>query len=65
MASAFLDDRGVVRVEGEDARSFLQGLVTCNMDGVSPEAAGFGALLSPQGEDDRPAFSPQAEGDDE
>jgi len=23
------------------------------------------ALLSPQGEDDRPAFSPQAEGDDE
>jgi folate-binding protein YgfZ len=49
MASAFLDDRGVVRVEGEDARSFLQGLVTCNMDGVSPGAAGFGALLSPQG----------------
>ncbi|MBX9739053.1 MAG: folate-binding protein [Beijerinckiaceae bacterium] len=49
MASAFLDDRGVVRVEGEDARSFLQGLVTCNMDHVSLEAAGFGALLSPQG----------------
>ncbi len=49
MASAFLDDRGVLSVSGEEARSFLQGLVTCNMDKVSPEAAGFGALLSPQG----------------
>ncbi|MDB5596678.1 MAG: hypothetical protein JWM36_3639 [Hyphomicrobiales bacterium] len=49
MASAFLDDRGVVRVGGEDARSFLQGLVTCNVETISPDAAGFGALLSPQG----------------
>lgn len=48
MASAYLDDRSVVRVAGEDARSFLQGLVTCDMAKVGP-AAGFGALLSPQG----------------
>jgi tRNA-modifying protein YgfZ len=49
MPSAFLDDRGLLRIAGEDARSFLQGLVTCDMDKVSREAAGFGALLSPQG----------------
>ena len=49
MPSAFLDDRGLLRIAGEDARTFLQGLVTCDMDKVSPEAAGFGALLTPQG----------------
>ncbi len=49
MTSAFLDDRGLLRIAGEDARSFLQGLVTCDMDKVSPQAAGFGALLTPQG----------------
>jgi folate-binding protein YgfZ len=49
MPSAFLDDRGLLRIAGEDARSFLQGLVTCDMDKVSREAAGFGALLTPQG----------------
>jgi len=49
MPSAFLDDRGLLRIAGEDARSFLQGLVTCDMDRISPQAAGFGALLTPQG----------------
>ena len=28
MKAAFLPDRGVVRVSGEDARNFLNGLVT-------------------------------------
>ncbi len=49
MPSAVLDDRGVVRVAGEDARAFLQGLVTSDMDKVAPGAAAYGALLSPQG----------------
>jgi folate-binding protein YgfZ len=49
MPSAFLDDRGLLRVAGEDSRSFLQGLVTCDMDKVSRQDAGFGALLTPQG----------------
>jgi folate-binding protein YgfZ len=49
MPSAFLDDRGLLRIADEDARSFLQGLVTCDMDKISPQAAGFGALLTPQG----------------
>ena len=44
-----LIDRGVIRVSGEDARTFLQGLVTNDMEAVTPESAGYGALLTPQG----------------
>lgn len=44
-----LPDRGVVKVVGEDARSFLNGLVTADMAKVSPERAGFAAILTPQG----------------
>lgn len=49
MPSAHLDDRAALRIAGADARTLLQGLVTCNMDKVSPTQAGFGALLTPQG----------------
>lgn len=49
MTAVQLKDRGVVRVSGEDARSFLQGIVTCDMDGVGPDTPGYGALLTPQG----------------
>ncbi len=49
MPSAHLADRGVVRVSGEDAKTFLDGLVTCDLDRVSPQAARLGALLTPQG----------------
>lgn len=46
---AILEDRGVVSLRGEDARFFLQGLVTNDMDEVSPERAVWTALLTPQG----------------
>ena len=49
MKSAFLSDRGVVKVGGEDARHFLNGLVTTNVDLVQPGLGRFGALLTPQG----------------
>lgn len=49
MPAVHLADRGVVRVSGEDAKSFLDGLITCDLDRVSPAAARFGALLTPQG----------------
>ena len=49
MPTAHLSDRGVVRVSGEDAAKFLDGLVTCDMNKVTPAAPGFGALLTPQG----------------
>ena len=49
MPSVLLADRGVVRVSGEDAKTFLDGLVTCDLDRISPAEARFGALLTPQG----------------
>jgi folate-binding protein YgfZ len=49
MQAALLPDRGVVKIVGDDARKFLNGLVTCDMAKVSPAAARFAALLTPQG----------------
>lgn len=49
MKAAFLPDRGVVKVSGEDARPFLDGLITTNVELVRPGIGRFGALLTPQG----------------
>ncbi len=49
MPIAHLTNRGVVRVAGADARAFLQGIVTCDLDHVGPGQARYGALLTPQG----------------
>ena len=49
MKAALLPDRGVVKVAGDDARKFLNGLVTSDIAKVTPHEAGFGALLTPQG----------------
>lgn len=49
MQAAILPDRGVVKVSGEVARTFLNGLITCDMTGIVPGQARFGALLTPQG----------------
>jgi folate-binding protein YgfZ len=49
MKAAFLPDRGVVKVSGEDARSFLNGLVTTDVLLLRPGLGRFGALLTPQG----------------
>ena len=42
-------DRGAVRVSGPEAKGFLDGLLTCALDKVTPDRARFGALLTPQG----------------
>jgi folate-binding protein YgfZ len=49
MKAAFLADRSVVKVSGEDARNFLNGLVTTDMTQLAPGLGRFGALLTPQG----------------
>ena len=49
MKAAFLPDRGVVKVTGEDARNFLNGLVTTDVTELGPARGRFGALLTPQG----------------
>jgi tRNA-modifying protein YgfZ len=49
MKAAFLPDRGVVKVSGEGARDFLNGLVTTDVGLLQPGLGRFGALLTPQG----------------
>ncbi len=49
MKAAFLPDRGVVKVSGEDARNFLNGLITTDVAELRPGQGRFGALLTPQG----------------
>src|SRR5882672_11920585 len=49
MKAAFLPDRGVIKVSGEDARNFLNGLVTTDVTLLRPNLGRFGALLTPQG----------------
>jgi len=49
MKAALLPDRGVVKVGGEDAKSFLNGLVTTDVTDLRPGFGRFGALLTPQG----------------
>ena len=44
-----LDDRGILAVSGPDRRPFLQGLVSNDVDKVSPSAARYAALLTAQG----------------
>src|SRR6516162_3252814 len=47
--AAYLSDRGVVRVGGEDATSFLQGLLTNDVERLRSGEARYAALLTPQG----------------
>ena len=49
MQAALLPERGVVKVAGDDARRFLNGLVTNDMAKVAPGKPCFAALLTPQG----------------
>jgi hypothetical protein len=44
-----LDDRGILAVGGADRRSFLQGLVSNDVDKVTPARARYSALLTAQG----------------
>jgi folate-binding protein YgfZ len=47
--AALLPDRSVIEAAGEDRLSFLQGLVTNDVEGLEKGAACFAGLLSPQG----------------
>jgi tRNA-modifying protein YgfZ len=49
LKAAVLPNRGVIRIAGEEARSFLDGLVTSSMASVAPGAGIHAALLTPQG----------------
>jgi tRNA-modifying protein YgfZ len=49
MRAAVLPERAVIRITGEDATHFLQGLVTSDVGALATGAARFAALLTPQG----------------
>ena len=49
LQAALLPDRGVVKVSGDDARSFLNGLLTVDVAKMTPGTARYAALLIPQG----------------
>jgi tRNA-modifying protein YgfZ len=49
MKAAFLPDRGVIKVTGDTARDFLNGLITTDTARLQPGLGRFGALLTPQG----------------
>jgi folate-binding protein YgfZ len=49
MPIARLQSRALVRVEGPDWRSFLQGLITQDVETLAEQELRFGALLAPQG----------------
>jgi tRNA-modifying protein YgfZ len=47
--ATWLDDRGVLSVSGEDATTFLQGLLTNDVERLEIGQARYAALLTPQG----------------
>jgi folate-binding protein YgfZ len=49
MRAALLPERAAIRITGEEATRFLQGLVTSEVETLKAGAARFAALLTPQG----------------
>jgi len=44
-----LENRGLIKIEGPDARDYLQGLVSQDMTRISDSQAVYSAFLTPQG----------------
>ncbi len=49
MTAILLEDRSIVALSGPEARGFLQGLITNDVEKVGPGRAVYAALLTPQG----------------
>lgn len=46
---AHLPDRGIIAITGADCTSFLQGIVSNDVEKITASQAGYGAFLTPQG----------------
>ena len=44
-----LEDRGLLYINGDDAKEFLQNIITNSIENVSEDRSCFSALLTPQG----------------
>ena len=60
--ATILENRALLAVSGPDARSFLQGIVSNDVDRVSAEQSLWSALLTPQGKFLHEFFIAEAEG---
>jgi folate-binding protein YgfZ len=49
MQPAYLEDRAVIALSGDEARGFLQGLITNDIEKLVPGGGLYAALLTPQG----------------
>src|SRR5271166_5160333 len=49
MQAALLTDRGIVKVSGADARRFLDGLLTADIETMTAAVPRYAVLLTPQG----------------
>ena len=49
MNYTLLTERGLLRLSGADARTFLQGLMSNDVEGVKADNSVYAALLTPQG----------------
>ncbi len=48
-AHTLLENRSILKIGGPEKRDFLQGLITNDVEQISPERAIYAALLTPQG----------------
>jgi hypothetical protein len=64
LKAAVLVNRGVLRIAGDEARGFLDRLITADMARVSPGVAIHAALLTPQGKIIADFFVTEAHPDD-
>jgi folate-binding protein YgfZ len=64
MRGILFSDRTILRVTGEDAAKFLNGIVTSGLEGLAPGKAVFTALLTPQGKIVVDFFAIAAEADE-
>ena len=44
-----LDDRGFIQINGDEAKDFLQNIVTNDIDKISTDLTLFSSILTPQG----------------
>src|SRR5258706_946296 len=49
MSTAHLEDRSLIALSGPEARPFLQGLITNDVERLTSKQPAYAALLTPQG----------------
>ena len=48
-SACILEDRGILFIDGEDSKDFLQNIITNDINKVTDTRSCFASLLTPQG----------------